>query len=115
VPNRLSLNLPAINEVTENSISSHNSFRNIDNKGVLAGIELTPAMIEPMSRRRITNCEFDKIKLKNLDFVFLEPEEEQKQMESIIYDKVVSTTRWEDEFSKNDGIKCIRGKFFPIV
>ena len=115
MPNRLSLNLPAIKEVTENSISSHNSFRNIDTKGVLAGIELTPAMIEPMSRRRITNCEFDKIKLKNLDFVFLEPEEEQKQMESIIYDKVVSTTRWEDEFSKNEGIKCIRGKFFPIV
>lgn len=72
-------------------------------------------MVEPMSRSRITNREFDKLKIKNLDFVYLEPEEEQKQMESIIYDKVVSTTRWEDEFSKNDGIKCIRGKFSPIV
>lgn len=70
--------LPAIKEVTENSISSHNSFRNIDDRGVLAGIELTPAMVEPMSRSRITNNEFEKLKIKNLDFVFLEPEEEQK-------------------------------------
>jgi len=76
VPNRLMSKLPVINEMTENSISSHNSFRNIDEKGVLAGINLNTEMIEPMSRRRITNRQFDKIQIKNLDFVFLEPEEE---------------------------------------
>ena len=37
---------------------------------------MNPDLIDPMGPSRITNHEYNKIKLKNLDFVFLEPEEE---------------------------------------
>jgi hypothetical protein len=68
-------------------------------------------LMKPMNQEQIENYQHlsGKLQLDDFEFAFDDPEQEQEEIKSLVYNKMTSKNRYHDEFKKNRGIICLTG------
>ena len=85
----------------------------IERKGVLQGIYDPSDLVVPLDKHKL-KTDYKALQLDNFEFALDDPEKELKQVEKIIYEKMTSKNRYNNEFSKNEGIITLTGDRFQI-
>ena len=85
----------------------------IERKGVLQGIHDPSDLVVPLDKHRLQTKD-QPMQLEQFEFALDDPEEELKQVEEKIYEKMTNQNRYENEFRKNKGIIALTGDRFHI-